>query len=702
MTENDVAPITNAMHLNSGHHDTIVSLQFSPDGSRLLTGSWDGFAKLWNVVDGKLLRTFSWGASGIHAVSWSPDGTHIALSGSSRSTDELTAEECESYQRYFSHNDPSFIRAKDRSPELPPQVRIFNAETGELIHIIDTHYRAGVAFSPSGSHIAISNLTGPEIYDWKTKSLVASYCDESLRLRNVFYSIDGKQLACICGDGAWVFDSSNCDLICLATTQEIPDAPCPAQELGGSVVRVEKPVKEHWSPFFEEDRIVKLWLEALTEFRPTWVQDDGVGDQRIVFSPSNNQVALVHTDFNDWAARPVVQKHGIAVGSLSEPGSWRLFESPGSKWIRTASFSPDGHHLATAGDHKSILVWDMASDELVCEIGVPPPSICSMQLSPNQSIGVVGTSDGTTWVFDNRRRQIIECRDLHPPVDDPKRLNSCAIASIQLTPDSQHLVAVSKDGSATFLSTPSLSCVSRWQVKEPYLGGAVTSDGTRFVTVGSEQNSQAITTVSEWLLETGECLSVSTIQNLTKIRAVATSPDYRTMAMISSENLWLINLSDMSVQKTPLQGQSGRGVHRIDFTPDSTHLIVGYEGYCVEIICLEFGTVHQELVATRDDPTMHSLNKDGIAIARVTAYHKEIELFNKETGQLYRFLNGHQDSVRYVSFCSDGREILSGGSDGTIKWWNAASGQLLSSLLLLPSTNHSGVRWESINLDDDK
>ena len=40
-----------------GHNDWIYALAISPDSKTVASGSWDGEVRLWNLADGKLLRT---------------------------------------------------------------------------------------------------------------------------------------------------------------------------------------------------------------------------------------------------------------------------------------------------------------------------------------------------------------------------------------------------------------------------------------------------------------------------------------------------------------------------------------------------------------------------------------------------------------------------------------------------------------------
>jgi WD40 repeat protein len=64
-----------------GHKELVYTVNFSPDGQRLLTGSFDKSLKLWNVADGKNEKTYA-GPSGhndlVLTTAFSPDGRNFA------------------------------------------------------------------------------------------------------------------------------------------------------------------------------------------------------------------------------------------------------------------------------------------------------------------------------------------------------------------------------------------------------------------------------------------------------------------------------------------------------------------------------------------------------------------------------------------------------------------------------------------------
>ncbi|MBI1927824.1 hypothetical protein HYR99_26745 [Candidatus Poribacteria bacterium] len=59
------------------HGDVVSSVAFSPDGTLLATGSWDRTAKVWEMPSGVLLATLQHGGW-VWSVAFSPDGTLLA------------------------------------------------------------------------------------------------------------------------------------------------------------------------------------------------------------------------------------------------------------------------------------------------------------------------------------------------------------------------------------------------------------------------------------------------------------------------------------------------------------------------------------------------------------------------------------------------------------------------------------------------
>ena len=69
------------MHALEGHTDFVRSLAFSADGTRLVTGSWDNTARVWDVAGGKLVAILDHRSGMVATVSIAPDGKRIVTAG---------------------------------------------------------------------------------------------------------------------------------------------------------------------------------------------------------------------------------------------------------------------------------------------------------------------------------------------------------------------------------------------------------------------------------------------------------------------------------------------------------------------------------------------------------------------------------------------------------------------------------------------
>lgn len=65
----------------TGHQDVITHLEISPDGTQLLTSSWDGTARVWDAATGELLHRLGAHKGRVWNAAFSPDGRRIATAG---------------------------------------------------------------------------------------------------------------------------------------------------------------------------------------------------------------------------------------------------------------------------------------------------------------------------------------------------------------------------------------------------------------------------------------------------------------------------------------------------------------------------------------------------------------------------------------------------------------------------------------------
>ena len=72
-----------------------------------------------------------------------------------------------------------------------------------------------------------------------------------------------------------------------------------------------------------------------------------------------------------------------------------------------------------------------------------------------------------------------------------------------------------------------------------------------------------------------------------------------------------------------------------------------------------------------------------------------MRLWNGATGRPVAILEGHVGTVRGVALSADGRLVVSGGADGTVRLWDVATGQQLKVL-----RGHTGTVW-SVALSAD-
>ena len=75
-----------------GHSNSVNSVAYSPDGTKIISGSDDKTIKIWNANTGECLQTLEGHSGSIYSIAYSPDGSRI-ISGSGDGTIKIWGEE---------------------------------------------------------------------------------------------------------------------------------------------------------------------------------------------------------------------------------------------------------------------------------------------------------------------------------------------------------------------------------------------------------------------------------------------------------------------------------------------------------------------------------------------------------------------------------------------------------------------------------
>jgi len=158
------------LSLITGHTDSINDIAFSPDGTKLASGSYDKSVRIWDVATGEELFYSLDHADDVTQVDFSPDGSLLASGGADgvvRLWDVATGQlshglETGDYDYWVSalafDPDGSLLAS---ASEYHTEVRLWDARTGEPVLVLRGHEKGdsgrgvfSVAFNPAGTLLA--------------------------------------------------------------------------------------------------------------------------------------------------------------------------------------------------------------------------------------------------------------------------------------------------------------------------------------------------------------------------------------------------------------------------------------------------------------------------------------------------------------------------------------------------------------------
>jgi WD40 repeat protein len=195
----------------NGHAGWIPSVKVSADGQRLLTGSYDQTARLWDAETGKEIRRFA-GHTDLVRATMSDDGRTVLTASNDKTARLWDAETGKELRRFVGHTDwvTELMLSRDGRTVATggdTTARVWDAGTGKELRRFENRDERGqshdvtpLAISPDGRKILLSEgfsvlklrdaATGAEIMSLETENPA----------RCAAFSPDARILM-VCGDG---------------------------------------------------------------------------------------------------------------------------------------------------------------------------------------------------------------------------------------------------------------------------------------------------------------------------------------------------------------------------------------------------------------------------------------------------------------------------------------------------------------------
>jgi WD40 repeat protein/serine/threonine protein kinase len=373
-------------------------------------------------------------------------------------------------------------------------------------------------------------------------------------------------------------------------------------------------------------------------------------------------------------------------------------------WVTSASFSPDGARLVTAGMDNTAKVWDARTGALLLDLIGHTSGVSSASFSPDGTRIVTASFDASAKVWNaltgaplfhlSGHKFGVTCAVFSP--DGTRIVTSSAdttlklwdartgthlfeyaghtgyVNSVAFSPDGARIVSGSGDTTAKVWDARTGSTLFDLKGHTSVVTSvAFSPDGTRIATASRDKTARV------WDATSGSHL-LELHGHTNSVDCVAFSPD-ATRIVTGSQDL-TVKLWDArtGVDLLELKGHLWT-VTSVSFSPDGTRIVSGSFDRTVKIWDAKTGVPQAEFKGHLLAVHSAAFSPDGTRIVTASA-DKTAKVWSAKTGAALLEIRGHTDAVTSASYSPDGMRIVTGSADGTAKVWDANTGELLHDL----------------------
>jgi len=616
-----------------GHNGVVWSAAYSPDGSRVVTASDDGTARLWDS-SGRPIVVLQGHTATVWSAAFSPDGTRIVTAssdGTARLWDAATGNliavltgHTDVVSSASFSSDPSGLLIVTASDDHT--ARIWDGHSGTAIVVLTSHggIITSAQFSPDGTRVLTASTDKTaRVWDARSGAAILTLSGHIDWLSAATFSPDGQRIATASWDKtARLWDGSN----------GVPIAELKGHD--GPVMAVAFSRDGTRLVTGSSDRTARLWNGAtgapvdVLKGHTNWVTS-------AVFSPDGREVL---TASNDATAKIWGVDTGANVGTLLEQNDMD----------NAAVFSPDGKTIVTASTDATARVWTTDIRALDAILRQHTDDVTTAAFSHDGTRFATGSLDGRVIVWD--------AKTLSP--DMPIKVGR--VRSVEFSLDDSEILTASEDNTVRLWDAKTGAQVREFGGHTEVVTNADLSPDGRLV-VGSSEDHTAIV----WDAATGKRLLTLTHDNwVTWAGFAPNSQQILTTSWDETARLWDATTGKQLKTFKGNQGRMGAGA----FSHDGHRIATAGWDNTVRIWDVDSGAQIATLSGHTNFVNSVVFSPGDTRVLTASLDHSAT-LWDAGSGERILVLNGHDNWVSSAAFSKDGTQVITASADGTARLW---------------------------------
>ena len=406
-----------------GHTDEIRTASWNGDGSRILSASTDGTARIWDAGSGEELLRIESATGPVHLASWNGDGSRVLTISRNTATiwEATTGEEIVSLRGHTDRILAASWSADNRrvlTASADGTARVWDAITGEpTVSFVGHTEKVDVAsWSRDGRRVlTVSADLTARIWDAITGKENARLTGHQNGIHSASWNRDGTRVLTASWETARIWDADTGEHLAslLGHTDWCYWAAWShdgRRVLTGSSDRTAR----IWDARTSEE-VARMDGHADTVSAATWSAADGLvlavsWDTARIWNPRTGEEAL-RMDGHIGAVRSVAwSAAGTQVLTASDDRTARVWDTTtGQQVLRleghrdvvsSAVWSADGYRILTASDDHTARIWDGRNGEEILRLEGHTDILSSAEWSAAGSHVLTASLDGTARIWD--------------------------------------------------------------------------------------------------------------------------------------------------------------------------------------------------------------------------------------------------------------------------------------------------------------